>query len=134
MPLLLCEHTRNKAAYATGASVRIYDPRQALAGFAYEGAGAFEFALEDGGAYRVSYEGGKATVHVGVSSARPGQLKNPAPVTLTRTALVLLVSGQLKDAMALQSCPGVHIAAGAEVDDIVRAFRCAALPMLWDGF
>ena len=125
VPLLLNEHARHKAHVSNGAALRIYDARQALAHFPYAGDGEFRFALEGDGAYHVAYQQGAAQVE---------RAAGPAPVTLTREALVLLMCGHVRDMLALRCCPGVTVAEERGAERLLRAFGHAAGAMMLDGF
>jgi|GEM_PF-2492611 len=126
---LLNEHSANKAEYAIGASIRVYDAAQALGAFCYPGSGEFCVAIagdsiaRNNGTYRVVYQDGAAQVERDAQNA---------PVIMSRETLALLLAGQIKDMTALQCCAQVSDEAGAKA--VLRAFNQAKLPMMWDGF
>ncbi|MCL2106789.1 MAG: GNAT family N-acetyltransferase [Oscillospiraceae bacterium] len=55
-------------------------------------------------------------------------------VKLSPEALVLLVSGQLRNALSLRCLPGVEISSEEEARALAEAFRHCGVPLIWDGF
>jgi len=125
LPLLLNEHSKTITSYCKNAAVRIYDVEKVLRRTAFAG----DFTL--------SVEGDSIARNNGtwqVAGGRAERTGSPAPVTVTREALVLLLSGQIKDMMALRCCPGVRIDGEAGANDLVSAIQQLKIPYMWDGF